>query len=423
MTLRKHKERKTYSADFKHRTFGRKHLSLKTKVKDVAITRHAALEQLLDTGEPVRDIVDALFAHKLTIEAVTECLRLKRPFDTLRPSTWPTLGAAIELYVESQREKEGGSQNTAQGSETALKHASAHFGDDRPLDAITYDDVTGYKQYLREQGLGSNTVGLYMLKFGALYTFLQKRETRKAAQQKRTPAVLFSPMDREEHIPATVKTRKRFLNEVEAERLLLAAPASFRAAVAIGLFAGLRVGEVVMLRPGIDVDLEQGVIYVQTREGWTPKYKKNREVPISSALEPYLVEHMATLPADAPYLFGGRAADEPTGRSNMFLFFRKTVDDAELSRTRTDPDAVSFHTLRHTFASWLVMAGADLFTVARLLGHTSTKQVEETYGHLSPGHRLATVEMLSTKWLSRPADTLQIGSQPPSIHTEGHANP
>jgi hypothetical protein len=63
---------------------------------------------------------------------------------------------------------------------------------------------------------------------------------------------------------------------------------------------------------------------------------------------------------------------------------------------------VTFHTLRHTFASWLVMAGADLFTIARLMGHANTKQVEDTYGHLSPGHKLATVEMLTTKWLNRP---------------------
>jgi integrase len=58
--------------------------------------------------------------------------------------------------------------------------------------------------------------------------------------------------------------------------------------------------------------------------------------------------------------------------------------------------------LRHTFASWLVMAGADLFTIARLMGHSTTKQVEDTYGHLSPGHKMATVEMLTTKWLNRP---------------------
>ena len=68
---------------------------------------------------------------------------------------------------------------------------------------------------------------------------------------------------------------------------------------------------------------------------------------------------------------------------------------------RDHPAGVTFHTLRHTFASWLVMEGADLLTVSRLMGHSSTKQVEQTYAHLSPKHRLATIELLSARWAAR----------------------
>lgn len=398
--LRLHPTRKTYSAEIKHRTFGRVHLAMRTKVKAVAMTRHTALQQLLDTGEPVRDIVAALRAEKITIEAVTECVRAKQAFDTLRASTWPTLGVAIAEYVADQEQREGISRNTAMGSTMALKHASAHFGDDRPVESITYEEVTAYKAYLREQDLQDNTVALYLVKFGALFTFLQKRETRRALQQRRTPAVLVSPIDRQEHVPTKTKTRVRFLSEQEVERMLTASPASLKAASALGVFAGLRIGEVDMLRP-IDVDIERSMLYVQSREGWEPKYGRNREIPISTALEPFLTAHLASLAPDAPYLFAGRADGTPVGRSKLFERFRRIVDDAGLSRDRSDPHAVSFHTLRHTFASWLVMAGADLFTVARLMGHTTIKQLEDTYAHLSPQHRLATVEMLSTRWLTR----------------------
>lgn len=403
--LRLHPTRKTYSADLDHRTFGRVHLAMKTKSKSIAMTRHTALRQLLDTGEPVRDIVAALRAEKITIEAVAECVRGKLPFDALRPSTWPTLGVAIADFVAAQEEREGGSRNTSRSSNVALKHASTFFGDDCSLDSITYERVSEFKAYLRGLELAPNTVALYLVIFGALYTFLQKRETRRAMQQKRVPAVLFSPLDRDEHIPAEVKTRKRYLVELEAERLLTAAPEGFKAALALGLFAGLRVGEVSMLRVGQDVDLDHGMLYIQQRDGWQPKYGRNREVPISTALEPYLVAHVARLAPDAPYLFPGRAADSATGRSNLFLSFRRVVDDAGLVKGRKDAEGVTFHTLRHTFASWLVMAGADLFTVARLMGHTTTKQIEETYAHLSPGHRLATVEMLTTRWLNRTSES------------------
>jgi len=397
--------RRTYSAEIKHRTFGRIHLRLHTKVKTVAMTRHTALQQLLDTGEPVRALVEALRKRKLTIQAVEECVRAKRPFDALLPSTWPTLADATAQYLKTLESQEKTAASTIASARIALNHAIAHFGGASPIEAITFDQVSAFRDYLRSQGHSSNTVALNLIKFGALFTFLQKRETRRALQQKRHPAVLFSPLDRDEHVPDKVKTRVRFLVEAEAQQMLEATPPDYTLAVALGLFAGLRFGEVETLRPFVDVDAERSVIYVQAREGWTPKYRKNREVPISSALEPYLTAHLARLPANAPYLFGGRSDDSNIGRTKLRYVFRRVVTDSGLEPGRAKLEGVTFHTLRHTFASWLVMAGADLFTVARLMGHSSTKQLEETYAHLSPQHRLATVELLSARWLKTQLDT------------------
>lgn len=424
--LRQHPETKRFSADIKHRTFGRIHLQLKTKVRDTAMTRHSALEQLLNCGEPVRDIVAALRAEKITIEAVTECVRAKQSFDVLRPSAWPTLKDALDDLVKAQRAKESGSENTAIGTETSISHALEFFGDDRPVESITFEDTTQYKEFLREKGLAPNTLRTYMVKFGSLFTFLQRRETRKAMQQRRTPAVLFSPLDREEHVPDAVKTRVRFLVEEEFDRILRASPLDFVLAPALGVFAGLRAGEVMMLREGIDVDLELGMIFVQTRtwdhyqfgkQTWRPKYGIERTVPISTALEPFLIEHLRRKGPAIPgrYLFEGRGDGDPIGQSNFMAAIRRIVTDAGFESGRKTAESISFHTLRHTFASWLVMGGADLFTVAKLMGHTSTKQVETTYAHLSPGHRLATVELLTTKWQNRLPST----SAGQAAHTNG----
>jgi integrase len=57
---------------------------------------------------------------------------------------------------------------------------------------------------------------------------------------------------------------------------------------------------------------------------------------------------------------------------------------------RIDP-AVNFHSLRHSYASRLVMRGAPLSVVAAQLGHADTRMVEKHYGHLAPSYIAETV--------------------------------
>jgi hypothetical protein len=56
-------------------------------------------------------------------------------------------------------------------------------------------------------------------------------------------------------------------------------------------------------------------------------------------------------------------------------------------------DGVTWHALRHTFASRLVAAGVDLRTVQELGGWRTLSMVQR-YAHLSPGHLVAAVEKI-----------------------------
>ena len=77
----------------------------------------------------------------------------------------------------------------------------------------------------------------------------------------------------------------------------------------------------------------------------------------------------------------------------------------------------SWHCLRHTFASRLVMAGVDLRTVQELMGHKSI-QMTVRYSHLTPKHTLAAVEKLAGAITPVPTDTKTSTVAPESISTE-----
>jgi integrase len=56
-----------------------------------------------------------------------------------------------------------------------------------------------------------------------------------------------------------------------------------------------------------------------------------------------------------------------------------------VARAKIRP-TISFHGLRHTWASHAVMNGMPLMVVARNLGHADTRMVEKHYGHLAPSY-------------------------------------
>jgi integrase len=58
--------------------------------------------------------------------------------------------------------------------------------------------------------------------------------------------------------------------------------------------------------------------------------------------------------------------------------------DLAIACDRAGIQKVTPHSLRHTFASWLVQAAVDTFRVGNLMGHKDSKMVERYYGHLKP---------------------------------------
>jgi integrase/recombinase XerD len=140
---------------------------------------------------------------------------------------------------------------------------------------------------------------------------------------------------------------------------------------------GLRVSELTGLRPG-DVDLEGGILRC------TGKGDKERVVPMGS----YAVEAVRRyVDGGRRRLLRGRRRDElflnahgrPLTRQGVDYVLRRRVLAAGIERP------VSAHTLRHSFATHLVRAGADLRSVQEMLGHASVATTQ-VYTHVSVEH-------------------------------------
>lgn len=397
MSLLQNPKTKVWEGDFRDRVIGRLHLSLRTTKQKEARPRHEAVAALIREGHA--DLVDRLRRRDLNVEAVEACVRERRPFADLRTrAAWPTVGEAADAYVgwlETHPEK---AAKTAEIAKSQLALFRLKVGEATPLDAVTLDEAAAYQAELA-RAYAKNTVTNYVGRAIALYAWAARREEREARQAKREARALHCPFDPETR-PTGRTRRERFLTREEAALVIAATPAPLLALVGLGLLAGLRIEEALHLRPGVDVDLGRDMLVIQERgargqpDYWRPKTGKRREIPIVSDLRPILAHHTDRYASESYLIPGTVNPTRPMWDTRAREHVKAIVERAGLVWGRRPADGVVFHTLRHTFAAWLVMQDVNPYRVAKLLGN-SLKMVEETYGHLMPADNRRAVETLS----------------------------
>jgi len=178
----------------------------------------------------------------------------------------------------------------------------------------------------------------------------------------------------------------RFLTEEEYKKLLEACPPDLYPIYFTFLNTGMRKAELENLEWD-DIDFDRRKIRIRRKADWQPKTGE-REIPVSDSLHDLLVtlkqKNDKTLKSS--YVFchtdGGKLKTKV--REKLIQIARK----AEIE------DLTRVHTLRHTFASHLVMKGVDLPTVMKLMGHSDI-QTTMIYAHLAPDHLAGAVNKLS----------------------------
>jgi integrase len=164
--------------------------------------------------------------------------------------------------------------------------------------------------------------------------------------------------------------RVRYLTVAEAERLINACDPEFRALVRAGLETGCRYGELIRLEV-CDFNSDASTLAVRQSKSGKP-----RHVMLTDEGAAFFRRHCAG--RSGHELMFGHGEGSAWQRSDPA---RPMAEACE--RARIKP-AISFHILRHTWASHAVMNSVPLMVVAKNLGHADTRMVEKHYGHLAP---------------------------------------
>jgi integrase len=164
----------------------------------------------------------------------------------------------------------------------------------------------------------------------------------------------------------------RFLTSDEAVRLINASDPEFRPLVRAALLTGCRYGELCALKVS-DFDPGNRTLVIRHSKSGRPRHVYLTEEGAQ------LFEELA-LGREHDALLFTHGDGSPWRPSNQHRPMREACLNAQIE------PPVSFHILRHSYASLLTKAGVPLQVVASALGHADARMTEKHYSHLAPSH-------------------------------------
>ncbi len=192
-----------------------------------------------------------------------------------------------------------------------------------------------------------------------------------------------NPTDNVKKLKITNHITPRFLSEEECKKLLDVCSEWEYPIFYTFLNTGMRKSELLNLE-WPDVDFDRRKVRIRVKDGWSPKTSE-REIPINNGLLDLLKE-LKTNNRKGSFVFHD-------GKGSIIENNRLRKRLMSLTKQSGFPDVTKLHTLRHTFASHLVMKGVDLPTVKKLMGHADI-QTTMIYSHLADDHVDKAVEKL-----------------------------
>jgi integrase len=284
-----------------------------------------------------------------------------------------TLSDVFEKYsIQAKQDKDA---KTYENEVCIFKKWIAPDMSNKAMDEINTDILEQVKKKMSDAGRAPRTVCLVLGLIRQIFNYAINRDLYFGN----------NPVNKIKK-PSRDNRRIRFLSKKESEVLLERLNQSshqLHDMALLSLHCGLRAGEIFNLIWN-DVDFEHEVLSIKDT-----KSKRNRSAIMTPNVKTMLEKRKQD--SDNGFVFLSTAGKKIEEISDTFARIVEELGfNSEVSDNR---QKVVFHTLRHTFASWLVMSGVDLYTVQKLMGH-STISMTERYSHLAPDHLKKAVKML-----------------------------
>ncbi|MEI6228578.1 MAG: site-specific tyrosine recombinase/integron integrase [Candidatus Saccharibacteria bacterium] len=282
-------------------------------------------------------------------------------------------------YVEHLEVEGGRSTHTAENYTLYLERF-VEFSGDITVDKITSELVRKYRLWLNrykndhDGELATITQGYHLIALRGFLNYLSKRDINSLSPEK---------ID----LPKVARKQVTFLHYDEVERLLEEINTDEesglrdRAIIELLFSSGLRVSELV----GLDRDH----VNTKRREFMVRgKGQKDRPVFISESASEHVKNYLAARTDNLPPLFLSYSRNnEATNGGNYRRLTARSIQRIinKYARLAGITKHVSPHTMRHSFATDLLMNGADIRSVQVMLGHSSISTTQ-VYTHVTDEH-------------------------------------
>jgi integrase len=209
-----------------------------------------------------------------------------------------------------------------------------------------------------------------------------------------------------EPFEAVEAARVRYLTVAEAQRLVNACEPEFRKLVRAALETGARYSELGRCEVA-DFNPDAGTLAIRKS-----KTSKARHIILTEEGAAFFksqcagragAERIFTHTYNPPYRKKGEPAAPVKSVPWEAAEQGRRMNEA-VARAKISPP-ISFHGLRHTWASLAVMGGVPLLVVAKNMGHTDTRMVERHYGHLAPSYIVDAIRAGAPKFGIKPETT------------------